>query len=132
MTQLMTQRIQDMLSQQQDEQFGADGYVGSRHRLSVVARGANGQPRTYRLAPSSVQHTAYRRLALTILGLDVPTLADELRSTRRSALAHIASSATTTARVVRLSAMASEPKSARRNPLRMLQKETPATRMQLP
>lgn len=56
--------------------------VGTQHRLQEVARGANGHPRTYRLGPSSVQNAAYRRLALAILGLDVATLADELRSTR--------------------------------------------------
>src|SRR5437870_339148 len=55
----------------------------------VIARGPNGQPRTYRLAPATWQHTAhprpgaahaaYRRLAAAILRLDVATLADELR-----------------------------------------------------
>jgi hypothetical protein len=48
--------------------------------LNVVARGQNGQPRTYRLAPSASQKAAYRRLALTILGLDVATLARQLHS----------------------------------------------------
>jgi hypothetical protein len=62
-----------------------------QHRLRVVARGANGQPRTYRLATSSTQNTAYRRLALAILGLDVATLADELRSARNSVRARITS-----------------------------------------
>ena len=61
------------------EQHDAD----REHALRVVACAANGQPRTYRLAPSSVQNTAYRRLALAIIGLDVATLADELRSARR-------------------------------------------------
>jgi hypothetical protein len=54
---------------------------------SVVSRGANGQPRTYRLSPKPAQHAAYRRLAAAILGLDVATLADELRAARR--LAHV-------------------------------------------
>jgi hypothetical protein len=49
---------------------------------SVVARGANGQPRTYRLDPRPAQHAAYRRLAVAILGLDVRHLAAELRATR--------------------------------------------------
>ncbi|HET6317521.1 MAG TPA: hypothetical protein VFG86_13760 [Chloroflexota bacterium] len=51
---------------------------------SVVARGANGQPRTYRLSPQPAQQAAYRRLALAILGLDVATLADQLRSARHA------------------------------------------------
>ena len=53
----------------------------------VVARDANGQPRTYRLSPQPAQRAAYRRLALAMLGLDVATLADELRAARR--LAHV-------------------------------------------
>jgi hypothetical protein len=53
---------------------------------TIIARGANGQPRTYRLAPAPAQRAAYRRLALAILGLDVATLADELRSARRHVL----------------------------------------------
>ena len=52
----------------------------------VIARGVNGQPRTYRLAPAPAQHAAYRRLAVAILGLDVATLAFELRSARRHVL----------------------------------------------
>jgi hypothetical protein len=56
----------------------------------VIAYDANGQPRTYRLAPSGSQPAAYRRLALTILGLDVPTLAAKLRSARRPLLARAA------------------------------------------
>jgi hypothetical protein len=64
---------------------GADARVSIQHRMRVVGRGANGQPRTYRLGPSSVQNPAYRRLALAILGLDVATLADELRSAHGSA-----------------------------------------------
>ena len=53
----------------------------------MVARGANGQPRTYRLSPRPAQQAAYRRLASAMLGLDVATLADELRAARR--LAHV-------------------------------------------
>jgi hypothetical protein len=53
--------------------------------LNVVARGGNGQPRTYRLAPSSAQDSAYRRLAVAILGLDVLTLGNQLRAARASA-----------------------------------------------
>ena len=58
-----------------------------RRTRSVIARGANGQPRTYRLSPQPAQQAAYRRLASAILGLDVATLADELRTARR--LAHV-------------------------------------------
>ncbi len=54
---------------------------------SVVARGPNGQPRTYRLSPKPSQQAAYRRLAVAILGLDVAFLADELRAARRLTLA---------------------------------------------
>ena len=77
--------------QHQQPQRNADLRVGCQHYLRVVARGANGQPRTYRLATSSTQNTAYRRLALAIVGLDVATLADELRSARNSAAARIMS-----------------------------------------
>jgi hypothetical protein len=49
----------------------------------VVACGANGQPRTYRLEPANARQAAYRRLAVAILGLDVATLAHQLRATRR-------------------------------------------------
>ena len=55
----------------------------------VIARGANGQPRTYRLSPRPAQQAAYRRLALAILGLDVASLADDLRAARRFAHAHV-------------------------------------------
>jgi hypothetical protein len=51
---------------------------------TIVARSANGQPRTYRLAEPAARVAAYRRLAVAILGLDVPTLAGELQSARRS------------------------------------------------
>jgi hypothetical protein len=51
---------------------------------TIVGRSANGQPRTYRLAAPAASGAAYRRLAVAILGLDVPTLADELQSVRRS------------------------------------------------
>jgi len=61
-------------------------------RRTVVACSANGQPRTYRLSPQPAQQVAYRRLALAILGLDVATLANELRSAHRvaQALSHAA------------------------------------------
>jgi hypothetical protein len=58
---------------------------------TVVSRGSNGQPRTYRLA-SPASRAAYRRLTAAILGLDVATLTDELRSVRRS-VAHLATAA---------------------------------------
>jgi len=53
---------------------------------TIVGRSANGQPRTYRLATPAASGAAYRRLAVAILGLDVPTLADELQSARRSVM----------------------------------------------
>ena len=58
-------------------------HPGSRPRL-VIARAANGQPRTYRLAAS--RKAAYRRLAVAILHLDVASLADELRHARQPVL----------------------------------------------
>jgi hypothetical protein len=55
-------------------------------RLAVVRRSAAGLPQTYRveLAPRPAQSrdAAYRRLAATLLRLDVPTLAYELRQAR--------------------------------------------------
>jgi hypothetical protein len=56
-------------------------------RLAPIGRTAGGQPRTFRLepriCPASSRQVAYRRLALAILGLDVSTLALELRAVRR-------------------------------------------------
>lgn len=56
-------------------------------RLAVIGRSAAGQPRTFRLEavpqPVASQNAAYRRLTAVILGLDVPTLAFELRTARR-------------------------------------------------
>ena len=77
--------------QHQHPQRSADPRFPGQHRMRVVARGANGQPRTYRLATSSTQNIAYRRLALAILGMDVAALADELRSARNAAAARITS-----------------------------------------
>ena len=51
-------------------------------RRSVLTRDANGQPRTYRLARSTAQQAAYRRLAVAILGLDVQHVAAQLRAER--------------------------------------------------
>jgi hypothetical protein len=60
--------------------------------LAVSGRSATGQPRTFRLEPSSQpaasQNAAYRRLAAVLLGLDVPTLALELRTARRRLAPH--------------------------------------------
>ncbi len=50
----------------------------------VIARAENGQPRTFRLA--AARQTAYRRLAVAILHLDVASLADELRTARQPLL----------------------------------------------
>jgi hypothetical protein len=50
-----------------------------------VGRQAGGQPTPDR--PQAVarrRDAAYRRLAVAIVGLDVPTLADELRAARRT------------------------------------------------
>jgi hypothetical protein len=52
--------------------------------LTPVGRNAAGQPRTYRLQRPATREAAYRRLAIAILGLDVPTLASELRAARRT------------------------------------------------
>jgi hypothetical protein len=58
--------------------------------LAIVGRSSMGLPRTYRRnrATTSSAHparsAAYRRLAAAILGLDVSTLAAELRSARLS------------------------------------------------
>jgi len=55
-------------------------------QLAVVGRSATGQPRTFRLElagrPAASRDAAYRRLAVSILGLDVPTLARGLRMAR--------------------------------------------------
>ena len=48
-------------------------------RTAVMTRNANGQPRTLRVVKSPAQQAAYRRLAVTILGLDVASLAVSLR-----------------------------------------------------
>ncbi len=55
--------------------------------LKVVARSNNGLRRTYRLAVTQAQNAAYRRLAVTILGLDVASLAETLRLQRSLAKA---------------------------------------------
>ena len=56
-------------------------------RLAVIGRSAAGQPRTFRLElvsqPAASRDAAHRRLTTVILGLDVPTLARELRTARR-------------------------------------------------
>jgi hypothetical protein len=60
------------------------------YRRTVIGRSPNGLPRTYRLHPA--REAAYRRLATAILGLDVASLASELRAARR-AVAHVSASA---------------------------------------
>jgi hypothetical protein len=52
------------------------------HDLIVIGRCSTGQPRTYRLARSNARDAAYRRLAVAVLGLDIRTLARELRAAR--------------------------------------------------
>ena len=59
----------------------------TRH-LVVVSTTAAGQPRTYRLVEERRRAriaAAYRRLAVAILGLDVPHLATELSRIRQAA-----------------------------------------------
>jgi hypothetical protein len=51
-------------------------------RAAVITRHANGQPRTLRLVRTPAQDAAYRRLALTIMGLDVAGLAARLTHSR--------------------------------------------------
>jgi hypothetical protein len=51
----------------------------SEWRTDVMTRTAYGQPRTLRLVRNPAQQAAYRRLAATILGLDVAHLATQLR-----------------------------------------------------
>jgi len=64
---------------------------GMQHqpRLTVVGRSTTGRPRTYRVERTmAARHLdafpslAYRRLTATILGLDVASLAHQLRSSR--------------------------------------------------
>jgi hypothetical protein len=59
--------------------------------LSVIGRSAAGPPRTFRLEPgarpSTGRDAAYRRLAAVVLGVDVPTLALQLRLARSGAAA---------------------------------------------
>lgn len=58
--------------------------------LAIVGRWSSGPARTYRLRRSTdhgqaARNAAYRRLASAMLGLDVATLAAELRAARLSA-----------------------------------------------
>ncbi len=55
----------------------------SEFRTAVMTRHPNGQPRTMRLVRNPAREAAYRRLALTILGLDVANLAVQLSAQRR-------------------------------------------------
>jgi len=50
---------------------------------AIISRHANGLPRTLRLERNPAQDAAYRRLAVTILGLDVANLAAQLAAERR-------------------------------------------------
>lgn len=65
----------------------ATGMTTQPH-LAIVGRSSMGLPRTYRLDRSTTnsahpaRNASYRRLAAAILGLDVSTLAAELRSAR--------------------------------------------------
>jgi hypothetical protein len=53
---------------------------------TVVGRDPTGRPQTYRLAPPRSRDAAYRRLIISILGLDVASLAQNLHRGRRSVL----------------------------------------------
>ncbi len=65
-------------------------HMTTQPNLKIVGRSSMGLPRTYRLDRSTAnfrsadpaRDSAYRRLAATILGLNVPFLAAELRSAR--------------------------------------------------
>ena len=48
----------------------------------AIGHDAAGQPRTYRLQRPVSREAAIRRLVITILGLDVQTLASDLRARR--------------------------------------------------
>jgi hypothetical protein len=50
-----------------------------------IGHDAAGRPRTYRLQRAGSRDAAYRRLVITILGLDVQTLASGLRARRLGA-----------------------------------------------
>lgn len=56
------------------------------HQLAIIGRSPSGQPRTFRLEradrPASSRDAGYRRLVAAIVGLDVPSLALELRAAR--------------------------------------------------
>jgi hypothetical protein len=55
------------------------------HGLTVIGRSSTGQPRTFRVQrppDNASRNGAYRRLVAAILGVDVPTLATELRAQR--------------------------------------------------
>jgi hypothetical protein len=52
-------------------------------RLSPIACAAVGQPRTFRARRDARRQAGYRRLVITLLGLDVATLAAALRAARR-------------------------------------------------
>jgi hypothetical protein len=55
-------------------------------QLCVVGRSSTGQPSTFRLErprPAASREAAYRRLATSILGLDVRSLAVELAAKRQ-------------------------------------------------
>jgi predicted nucleotidyltransferase len=56
----------------------------ANYHLAVVGRSPAGAPRTFRLEASTgtSREAAYRRLAASILGLDVASLASELRARR--------------------------------------------------
>jgi hypothetical protein len=57
--------------------------------LAVIGRSTTGQPRTYpveTVADQVSRAAAYRRLAATVMGVDVATLALELRAKRLGGL----------------------------------------------
>lgn len=59
--------------------------------ISIVARRALRQNASVNANQpmSAARHAAYRQLALTVLGLDVPTLTNELRARRFARMSHL-------------------------------------------
>jgi hypothetical protein len=84
----------DVVSAARGDHGGMNTSPATR-RLAVVGRSAAGRPRTFRLEPAvparpaASREAAYRRLAAVLLGLDVASLASELRQ-RRLALEPVA------------------------------------------
>jgi hypothetical protein len=59
--------------------------------LCPIGHDAAGKARTFRVRRRARQQAAYRRLLITIFGLDVQTLTAELRGARQRGQQHLAS-----------------------------------------